>query len=239
MGTVTNFLLCSFVVVIVQGNMHFKPVKPLLKVKLGERAQLECCYTTSQKSVELTWLLCSQDWWYPPTMPQSSSQPDECFKVSSSEHVIIGNQQHSGEHCGTLTIKSVLLNDTALYQCHLNSSRGQRSSTGTYLRVYKPLEKTIDLSENTKNNILTAEGILLFLCVILPAATLMCKSNKLNELERKKVKKEEENIYQGLNLEDCCSTYDQIERSQVNGPYQDVCNIIEEEEEEEIQLEKP
>lgn len=44
-------------------------------------------------------------------------------------------------------------------------------------------------------------------------------------------------IHQGLNLDDCCTTYDQIERSQAHGPYQDVCNIIEEEEE--IQLEKP
>ncbi len=43
--------------------------------------------------------------------------------------------------------------------------------------------------------------------------------------------------HQGLNLDDCCSAYDQIERSQGHGPYQDVCNI--KEEEEEIQLEKP
>lgn len=44
-------------------------------------------------------------------------------------------------------------------------------------------------------------------------------------------------IHQGLNLEDCCTTYDQIERSQAQGPYQDICNVMEEEEE--IQLEKP
>lgn len=44
-------------------------------------------------------------------------------------------------------------------------------------------------------------------------------------------------IPQGLNLDDCCSTYDQIERSQAHGPYQDVVNI--KEEEEQIQLEKP
>jgi len=42
---------------------------------------------------------------------------------------------------------------------------------------------------------------------------------------------------QGLNLDDCCTTYDQIERSQAQGPYQDVGNIMEEKEE--IQLEKP
>ena len=42
--------------------------------------------------------------------------------------------------------------------------------------------------------------------------------------------------HQGLNLDDCCTTYDQIERSQAQGPYEDV-GITEEAEE--IQLEKP
>lgn len=42
---------------------------------------------------------------------------------------------------------------------------------------------------------------------------------------------------QGLNLDDCCNTtYDQIERSQAHGPYEDVGNIMDEAE---IQLEKP
>lgn len=44
-------------------------------------------------------------------------------------------------------------------------------------------------------------------------------------------------VHQGLNLDDCCTTYDQIERSQSHGPYQDVCSAFKEEEE--IQLEKP
>lgn len=43
--------------------------------------------------------------------------------------------------------------------------------------------------------------------------------------------------HQGLNLDDCCTTYDQIERSQTTGPYQDLCDSYEEEED--IQLEKP
>lgn len=40
---------------------------------------------------------------------------------------------------------------------------------------------------------------------------------------------------QGLNLDDCYAAYDQIERSQNNGPYQDVCNVLGDD----IQLEKP
>ncbi|GLD72109.1 B-cell antigen receptor complex-associated protein alpha chain [Lates japonicus] len=125
----------------------------------------------------------------------------------------------------------------ALSKFSLEGRNFQILSHGTYLQVYKPLEKTLNFSESTKNGILTAEGILLLLCVVLPSATLLCKSKKVHEIEKKKMKKEEENIYQGLNLDDCCTTYDQIERSQALGPYQDVCNIMEEEEE--IQLEKP
>lgn len=37
----------------------------------------------------------------------------------------------------------------------------------------EPLEKTISLRESTKNKILTAEGILLLLCVIVPSASLI------------------------------------------------------------------
>lgn len=40
---------------------------------------------------------------------------------------------------------------------------------------------------------------------------------------------------QGLNLDDCNSTYHQIQRSLVQGPYQDVINN----DEDDIQLEKP
>lgn len=44
-------------------------------------------------------------------------------------------------------------------------------------------------------------------------------------------------LHQGLNLDDCCAAYDQIERSQGLGHYQDVVSGTEEREE--IQLEKP
>nr|XP_020445840.1 B-cell antigen receptor complex-associated protein alpha chain isoform X4 [Monopterus albus] len=130
---------------------------------------------------------------------------------------------------------TVQFSDTGLYRCLLNYSVEWSYTHGTYLQVSEHVMLT-GLSESTKNKILTAEGILLLLCVLLPSAILLRKSKRVSEQEKKKAKKEEENIYQGLNLDDCCTTYDQIERSQAQGPYQDVCNIMEEEE---IQLEKP
>ncbi|KAK3541526.1 hypothetical protein QTP86_028645 [Hemibagrus guttatus] len=98
----------------------------------------------------------------------------------------------------------------------------------------KPIQMTLAISERTKNSIITAQGILLLLFVLIPGIVLICKSKGLNELEKKKGT-EEENIYEGLNLDDCNSTYHQIQRSLVQGPYQDVINN----DEDDIQLEKP
>lgn len=38
-----------------------------------------------------------------------------------------------------------------------------------------PLQKTLNLSESVKNSILTAEGVLLLMCVLLPGTMLLCK----------------------------------------------------------------
>ncbi|KAA0701380.1 B-cell antigen receptor complex-associated protein alpha chain [Triplophysa tibetana] len=138
-----------------------------------------------------------------------------------------------GVKCHRLILKNVRVDDTALYQCFINltSRRFSIFTHGTFLQVYIPMHKTFDLSESAKNSIIIAEGVLLLLCVLIPGTMLLCKSKRLNELERKK-DREEDNIYEGLNLDDCNSIYHQIQRSHVQGPYQDVaCG--------EIQLEKP
>ncbi|TMS10381.1 B-cell antigen receptor complex-associated protein alpha chain [Larimichthys crocea] len=227
MGTVINFLLCSFVVVIAQDEVLLEPERPFLSVLVSGRADLECCYSYSKEKLKMGWVR-----WI-----QGKGITQEPFGMTSSEGVDIKTKHEMGKrHCSTLTFKAAKLNESGLYQCFLNGSKTSLFTHGTYLHVYNSI-KTINLLESTKNKILTAEGILLFLCVLLPSVSLLCQSKRLNELEKKKMRREEENIYQGLNLDDCCATYDQIERSQGHDPYQDVCNFMEEEEE--IQLEKP
>ncbi|KAM6994559.1 B-cell antigen receptor complex-associated protein alpha chain [Tautogolabrus adspersus] len=220
MGTVTNVLLCSFVVVIAQAEVTLKADRPFLWVQHKHTAALECCYTNKGNLESFTWVRHFQE-------GKKNKGP---VNVTLTDFVT----QDQSTSCGVLNFLTVQMNDSGLYQCWLRDSK--RFTHGTYLHVYKALEKTINLNERTKNKILMAEGVLLLLCVILPAATLLFQSKRLTELENKKVKMEEENIYQGLNLDDCCATYDQIERS-AHGQYQDVCNVMEEEEE--IQLEKP
>ncbi|KAM8734315.1 B-cell antigen receptor complex-associated protein alpha chain [Acanthopagrus schlegelii] len=225
MWMITNVLLCSFVVAVAPDEVAIMPDRPYLRVELNEPATLKCCYSTKLESLMLIWT----------KRVQGHNFTMDPENVKYTDRVTKEQRKEGDQYCGVLTFKSVEVNDTAMYQCFLNE--GFIFSHGTYLQVHKPLERTINLSEITKNKILTAEGILLLLCVLLPASTLLCQSKKLSDLERKKVRREEENIYQGLNLDDCSAAYDQIERSQAHGPYQDVCNI--KEEEEEIQLEKP
>ncbi|KAM3614561.1 uncharacterized protein V6R79_016154 [Siganus canaliculatus] len=231
MWMIRNVLLCSFVVVVAPKEVNFMADRPFVKAKISERVMLECCYTPSTVRLNFMWVRHGRD--------GNGTQTSTIVELSDA--VLRKTKRDSEKFCGTLTFMSVQLDHTGLYQCLLNKSDASSGaaifSHGTYLLVYKPLEKTFDLNENTKNNILTAQGILLLLVVLLLSIPVLCKSKEGNSLEKKKGKKEEENIYQGLNLDDCCSTYDQIERSQVNSPYQDVCNTVEQEEE--IQLEKP
>ncbi|XP_035018725.1 B-cell antigen receptor complex-associated protein alpha chain [Hippoglossus stenolepis] len=225
MGIATIFVLCSFAVGVTPSAVTLEADIPFLKLPLSKNASLECCYTARGGPQKLAWVK---------SFRCVNVTIGPCT-VTLSGHVSGVRHKSDRKHCGTLTMTSVQLNDTGLYQCWLYNSKVY--SHGTYLHVYEPLEKKLNLSESTKNKILTVEGVLLFLCVLLPSAALFCKSKKLHELEKKKAQREEENIYQGLNLDDCCDQYDQIERSQARGPYEDVCNIMEEEEE--IQLEKP
>ncbi|XP_033979824.1 B-cell antigen receptor complex-associated protein alpha chain [Trematomus bernacchii] len=229
MGIITLFLLCSFVVGNAQSKVTLDPDQPYLRKQVSHRAVLECCFS-GEKSVNVTWVKQT-------TNKTIHTVPPERV----SEQVTKRDTPGHSKFCGTLTLDPLHLSDSGLYSCHLSGNDGAVLSHGTYLQIYKPMEKSINLSESTKNKILTAEGVLLLLCVLLPSISLLFKSKTLNEREKNKMTREEENIYQGLNLDECWSTYDQIERPQTHGQYQDVGNIKgeEEEEEEEIQLEKP
>ncbi|XP_051263682.1 B-cell antigen receptor complex-associated protein alpha chain isoform X2 [Dicentrarchus labrax] len=204
MGTLTNVLLCSFVVVFAQNGVKLEADKPFERQELGASVSVQCCYVNVNEKVPSTWVKLFV------VEGKLIPQPVENSTALTTKLKEVGNKKV----CYVLTFETLQLNDSGMYQCWLKS-KGMFTH-GTYLQVYKPVKKAINLSENTKNKILTAEGILLLLCVLLPSVTL---------------------LRQGLNLDDCCTTYDQIERSQGHGPYQDVCNIAEEEEE--IQLEKP
>ncbi|KAJ0065859.1 hypothetical protein NL108_000090 [Boleophthalmus pectinirostris] len=215
--------MCCCLVLCVQSEITLEADIPSLKVKVAYSVRLECCFNTTGK-IELIWIKQSRE-----------SAKKNILYDSLGDAVNKTNDLGGGQYRGILHIQSTALNDTGYYRCLIKTGPNHVYvyTHGTYLQVYMPLEKTIKLSESDKNVILITEGILLLLCVILPSAALLVKSKDLNELEKRKVQKEEENIYQGLNLDDCYEAYDQLEHLQGNGPYEDVGNN------EDMQLEKP
>ncbi|XP_064495484.1 nuclear factor of activated T-cells, cytoplasmic 4-like [Pseudopipra pipra] len=90
------------------------------------------------------------------------------------------------------------------------------------------------LRESTKNRILTAQGVLLLLCSAGPGLLLLLRKRWANEqlLHPEKTTCEEENLYEGLNLDEC-SMYEDISRG-VQPTYQDVGTLPGD-----SQLEKP
>uniref|UniRef100_A0A3B3DQY6 CD79a molecule, immunoglobulin-associated alpha n=1 Tax=Oryzias melastigma TaxID=30732 RepID=A0A3B3DQY6_ORYME len=213
------FVLYSMLGGFVEAEVILGRDKPFERIQLSDKAELKCCFQNWDKG---------SHW-----VKSRPFKEVEVFKVS--ENVSVTDQTTDNTKCSTLTFRSVNLNDTGMYHCRLNGI--SMYTHGTYMKVYEPMEKTINLSESTKNAILITEGILLFLCVMGPSFLLLFKKKHENKRAIKKEKMEEENIYQGLDLDDCCAAYDQIERPQGHGPYEDVGTTVKEGEE--IQLEKP
>ncbi|XP_066575447.1 B-cell antigen receptor complex-associated protein alpha chain [Amia ocellicauda] len=213
---------------------------PSVRVVLGQTAILSCCYsplipecnktsTTTPTSnpcpsVQWTWIR------------RETHNSSSCGNMTNDNRFTMWVEWLGPRQiCGKLTIRQSHYNDSQLYRCKLEDNNSIIFSHGTYLRVYVPIPRLLSLNEDTKNSLLKAQGILLMLCVLLPGAALLCKAKVLNEqsIDLKK-RREEENIYEGLNLDEC-SMYHDISRSGVRGPYEDVGNLRDCD----IQLEKP
>ncbi|XP_017559467.1 B-cell antigen receptor complex-associated protein alpha chain [Pygocentrus nattereri] len=198
--------------------------QPSLRIPVREKATIHCCYRGTPNEVI----------WYHRVM---ISYNESAFNpVREDEERKIKNYIQEKVKCSSLELNNVKKINSGLYWCLLNHTDPFYSlnTPGTFLQVFEPIRKTLNINETTKNSIITIQGVFLLFCVLIPGTMLLCKSRGLHELEKRKGK-EEENIYEGLNLDDCTSTYHQIQRSQVQGPYQDVVNTVEED----IPLEKP
>uniref|UniRef100_A0A8C0J538 CD79a molecule n=1 Tax=Chelonoidis abingdonii TaxID=106734 RepID=A0A8C0J538_CHEAB len=116
--------------------------------------------------------------------------------------------------------------DIGLYFCQVYTDEAWGQSCGTYLRVRKPIPVPfLNMRESTKNQLITAEGILLLFCAVGPGVFLLFRKRWENErlLQAKKNEYEEENLYEGLNLDEC-SMYEDISRG-LQATYQDVANL--------------
>ncbi|EPY88262.1 hypothetical protein CB1_000185024 [Camelus ferus] len=137
---------------------------------------------------------------------------------------------------GELIIQQVNKSHKGIYRCEVTEGQNVQRSCGTYLRVREPLPRPfLNMGEGTKNNIITAEGIILLICAVVPGTLLLFRKRWQNMKFGADIQDdyEDENLYEGLNLDDC-SMYEDISRG-LQGTYQDVGSLHIGD----VQLEKP
>lgn len=188
---------------------------PSVTVNIGEDAILHCKHNSSGTgSPNVSWwrILGGNYTWPPQLMNQS-----------------LGSE-------GELIIRSVNKRHGGIYRCQINHGNEVLRSCGTYLRVRELTAKAfLNMGEGTKNNIITAEGIILLFCAVVPGTLLLFRKRWQNMKFGVDARDdyEDENLYEGLNLDDC-SMYEDISRG-LQGTYQDVGSLHIGD----VQLEKP
>ncbi|XP_066064663.1 B-cell antigen receptor complex-associated protein alpha chain [Chamaea fasciata] len=182
---------------------------------LGTPLTLECHFRAPPNAT-VTWLqVCPQRYH---SDISSCSWPQEVPAVGWG-HQVDGNK--SG--LSTLSFQHLQHNHSGLYFCRVQDGVKIVQSCGTFVRVVEPEPVPfLNLRDATKNRILTAQGVLLLLCAAGPGLLLLFRKRWANErlLQPKKISLEEENLYEGLNLDEC-SMYEDISRA-VQPTYQDV-----------------
>uniref|UniRef100_A0A8C8S265 CD79a molecule n=1 Tax=Pelusios castaneus TaxID=367368 RepID=A0A8C8S265_9SAUR len=179
----------------------------------GDKATLECRFEAPPKAQVIWHRACSHNY----------SEPTRITSSNDSQRTVSISQ---GTASSVLTLQPARRNDTGLYFCQVHTDESSGQSCGTYLRIRKPIPVPfLNMRESTKNQIITAEGVLLLLCAVGPGLFLLFRKRWENErlLQAKKSAYEEENLYEGLNLDEC-SMYEDISRG-LQSTYQDVANI--------------
>uniref|UniRef100_A0A803TUA8 Ig-like domain-containing protein n=1 Tax=Anolis carolinensis TaxID=28377 RepID=A0A803TUA8_ANOCA len=193
-----------------QNTVSVGPVPASRVVPEGHSTFLECRFEPPEANV--TWV--------------RSCSPNCSRKVSVDR----------GAGLSRLSFRPARRNDSGMYYCFVEAPRGRGHSCGTYLWVRRLRPAAfLNMSESVKNRIITAEAFLLLVSAIGPGLFLLFRKRWENERlsQAKKTPYEEENLYEGLNLDDC-SMYEDISRG-LQATYQDIGNVkvID------LQLEKP
>ncbi|XP_023835732.1 B-cell antigen receptor complex-associated protein alpha chain-like isoform X3 [Salvelinus sp. IW2-2015] len=179
-----TFLFLCFWAAGVHGDLSriqvtLEPDRPSLRVQLSHTAHLRCCYSATRGAVETTWYISIQT-------VNGTSALQGVDRRDNRVTVDEGNLTAAGVMCHTLILKEARLNDSGLYQCFLNHSALRHSvyTHGTFLQVYRPMVKILDIGESTKNSILTAEGMLLMVAVLLHGTMMLYEETQSNEEEK-------------------------------------------------------
>ncbi|XP_004391252.1 B-cell antigen receptor complex-associated protein alpha chain-like, partial [Trichechus manatus latirostris] len=129
--------------------------QPSVTVIVGENAHLHCLDNSSTNATgsNITWWL---------ILPGNYIQWSSTFLGSGSGPT------------GKLIIENVNKSHGGIYQCRFGQDPEAKGSCGTYLRVRERLPRPfLDMGEGTKNRIITAEGIILLFCAVVPGTLLL------------------------------------------------------------------
>ncbi|KAG8507027.1 B-cell antigen receptor complex-associated protein alpha chain, partial [Galemys pyrenaicus] len=137
------------------------PGLPSVTVSLGEKVHLQCTHRSNNgKSNHL-----KVTWWH-------SHISNFSWPPTSMENHTFGHE---------LIIQQVNESHRGLYRCQVEEGNQTQKSCGTYLRVRQPPPRPfLDMGEGTKNNIITAEGIILLICAVVPGMLLLFRKRWQN-----------------------------------------------------------
>ncbi|XP_041346354.1 B-cell antigen receptor complex-associated protein alpha chain isoform X2 [Pyrgilauda ruficollis] len=195
------------------GGVRVLPGPPSRSAPLGSPLAIECRFEPAH--AEVTWLqVCPRrylgDTW-------GCSWPQEVAAEGGGRQV---SRNESG--VSRLSFPQLRRDHGGLYFCRVRLGQAAAQSCGTFVRVLEPVPvPLLDVGDAAKNRILAAQGALLLLCAAGPGLLLLFR-RWANErlLQPKKISLEEENLYEGLNLDEC-SMYEDISRG-LQPTYQDV-----------------
>ncbi|NWR82188.1 CD79A protein, partial [Centropus unirufus] len=197
------------------GALRVEPGPPSRAATVGDSVSLECRFEAPEDA-RLQWYRVCPD--------GNCSRPREELGVEAAASGR-WRMRLQGDRA-TLTFPSLERSDAGLYYCRVEAAGAAAQSCGTFLRVRDATTVPfLNMKEATKNRIITAEGVLLLLCAVGPSLFLLFRKRWANErlLQSKKSALEEENLYEGLNLDEC-SMYEDISRG-LQPTYQDVGSL--------------
>nr|XP_030729945.1 B-cell antigen receptor complex-associated protein alpha chain isoform X1 [Globicephala melas] len=218
---------------------------PSVTVSIGDEVRLLCRHNGSNPNITWWRILQGNSTW-PPMMELSSPGPKGELviqQVTKSHRGMYRCQVKEGQKvqrsCGTyLRVRGGDFSGLGP-RCECGrEARGGLEALGSerHSLLTEPLPRPfLDMGEGTKNNIITAEGIILLICAVVPGTLLLFRKRWQNMKFGADVQDdyEDENLYEGLNLDDC-SMYEDISRG-LQGTYQDVGSLHIGD----VQLEKP
>ncbi|XP_073426807.1 B-cell antigen receptor complex-associated protein alpha chain isoform X2 [Dendrobates tinctorius] len=131
-----------------------------ISILFGEDTKIPCNYDNKQKeNVSVSWV-------------QIYKSVKKMNNVSFQETII----KNLSSTSPILNIYNAKKSDSGIYLCKVTAGSKTYTSCGTYLRVREPpVYLFFNIAEATKNRLITAEGIILLLCAIIPGTFLLYK----------------------------------------------------------------